>query len=67
MTMKTLLASVPVLLAAAQAHAVSIVSLHGGMVVPMATTTTDVVWLITGAAALAAVIGMRLLARKPRP
>jgi len=64
--MKALLASVPVFLVAAQAHAVSIVSLHAGQAAPAASATADVAWFIAGGAALAAVIGIRLLARKPR-
>jgi hypothetical protein len=61
--MKKLL--IPLLaLAAAPAHAISIVSLHGGMVAPMASSTVDTVLIITGVAVLATVAAFRFRKRK---
>ncbi len=62
--MMKFLAPVVGVVVAAPAHAVSIVSLHGGMGVPMANPTGDVVLLLVGVATLAAVVAFRVLRRK---
>lgn len=51
-------------IAAAPAHAVSIVSLHGGMGVPLFNSGADAILLFAGVAALTVVVAFRVLKRK---
>lgn len=57
------LASLIAVAFAAPVHAVSIVSLHGGMGVPMVNPGTDGILLSVGVAVLGAVVAFRLLKR----
>jgi hypothetical protein len=63
--MKKLLAPVLGLVVASPAYAVSIVSLHGGMTLPFASTDADFAMTILGLAALSVVVAFRALKRKP--
>lgn len=66
MKMKMLLAQMLGLVIAAPAHALSIVTLHGGMNVPMFGAGADMAVLILGVAALAAVVALRAHRRNSR-
>jgi hypothetical protein len=58
--MKTLLLLVPALVVSVPAHALSIVSLHGGMTAPIAVNSVDTAIILASVLALAAVIGFRV-------
>lgn len=66
MEMKTLAASLLGLFAAVPAHALSIVTLHGGMNVPMLGAGADIAALVLGIAALSVVVAFRACRRKDR-
>ena len=59
-TMKTVLFLLPALVASVPAHALSIVSLHGGMTAPIAANSVDLTIVVGSVLALAAAIGFRL-------
>ena len=61
--MKTVLFLLPALVASAPAHALSIVSLHGGMTAPISPSSVDLTIVVGSVLALAAAIGFRVFRR----
>ena len=61
--MKTTLLAVAACAVAMPAHALSIVSLHGGMAVPTAFTAVDTAVIVGGLFALTGVVAFRLVNR----
>lgn len=62
--MKKLLVAASGLIAVSPVYAVSIVSLHGGMVAPMVSAPVDTAIVAGSVLMLAGVIGLRIRARK---
>ena len=58
--MKAVFLLLPALVMSAPAHALSIVSLHGGMTVPISPSSVDTALVVGSVLALAAAIGFRL-------
>jgi hypothetical protein len=61
--MKAIFLLLPALVVSVPAHALSIVSLHGGMSPPISASTVDAAIIVGSVLALAAVLGFRVFFR----